>query len=176
MAEIEIHAQPEHARDDFAKGVSIMVGVVGILLAVVTIASHRAHTAAVIYRTEANDQWAFYEAKKIREHLVDVTAGLGSVLSVRDEAKARDLIEQWTRDRDRYTKEAAEIQREARSREDASHSEEDRALRLDLGEGLLELGLVLLSLFFLSKRKFFPVLGAVAAVAGAAIAVTGWLA
>jgi hypothetical protein len=176
MAEIEIHAHPEHARDDFAKGVSIMVGVVGILLAVVTIASHRAHTAAVIYRTEANDQWAFYEAKKIREHLVDVTAGLGSVLSVRDEAKARDLIEQWTRDRDRYTKEAAEIQREARSREDASHSEEDRALRLDLGEGLLELGLVLSSLFFLSKRKFFPVLGAVAAVAGAAIAVTGWLA
>ena len=53
-----------------------MVGVIGIVLASVTIASHRAHTAAVIYRTEANDQWAFYEAKKIREHLVNVTAGL----------------------------------------------------------------------------------------------------
>ena len=176
MAEIEIHAPHSHARDDFSKAVSVMVGVIGIVLASVTIASHRAHTAAVIYRTEANDQWAFYEAKKIREHLVNVTAGLGSVLSVRDEAKARDLIEQWTRDRDRYTKEAADIQKEARSREAASHSEEDRALRLDLGEGLLELGLVLSSLYFLSTRRFFPVLGGIAAVGGAAIAMTGWLA
>jgi hypothetical protein len=176
MAEVEIRARHEEVRDDFSKGVSIMVGVVGIVLAIVTIASHRAHTAAVIYRTEANDQWAFYEAKKIREHLVDVAAGLGSVLAVKDESKARDLIGQLTRDRDRYTKEAADIQKQARSREDASHSEEDRALRLDLGEGLLELGLVMSSLYFLSKRKFFPVLGALAAVAGALIAVTGWLA
>ena len=174
MAEVEIHAQ-HVARDDFSKGVSVMVGAIGIVLAIVTIASHRAHTAAVIYRTEANDQWAFYEAKKIREHLVDVAAGLSSTLSSQDASRARELVQQWTRDRDRYTKEAADIQTQARNRESASHTEEERALRFDVGEGLLELGLVLSSLFFLSRRRLFPTLGAAAALAGSLIAVTGWL-
>ncbi len=64
MAEVEIHTSHEGGGDAFTKGVSVMVGVIGIILAFVTIASHRAHTAAVIHRTEANDQWSFYEAKK----------------------------------------------------------------------------------------------------------------
>ena len=51
-----------------------MVGVVGILLSVVTISSHRAHTQAVITRTESNDAWAYYQAKKIRENTSDVAA------------------------------------------------------------------------------------------------------
>ena len=53
----------------------------GVVLAVVTIGSHRAHTAAVITRTEANDQWAFYQAKKLREHLLEVGVGLASSLA-----------------------------------------------------------------------------------------------
>ena len=64
----EIEVTPEHAADPNTRRVGILVGVVGILLSVVTIASHRAHTQAVIHRTESNDQWAYYQAKKIREY------------------------------------------------------------------------------------------------------------
>ncbi len=88
MADIEIHTPEETGGDNFAKIVSVLVGVIGILLAFVTIASHRAHTAAVIHRTEANDQWSFYEAKKEREHLMDVAAGLLSVVQVAQPDKA----------------------------------------------------------------------------------------
>jgi hypothetical protein len=38
------------------------------------------------------------------------------------------------------------------------------------------LGLVLTSLYFLSRQRFFPVLGAVAAVAGTIVALTNFLA
>jgi len=48
-------------------------------------------------------------------------------------------------------------------------------LRFDLGEGLLELGLVLSSLYFLSKRKFFPLFGALAALAGTIVGLSGVL-
>jgi hypothetical protein len=44
-----------------------------------------------------------------------------------------------------------------------------------VGEGLLELGLVLSSLYFLAKRRFFPLLGAAAALSGTAIGVAGLL-
>jgi len=49
-------------------------------------------------------------------------------------------------------------------------------VRLDVGEGFLELGLVMSSLYFLSKRKFFPVIGFTAAAIGTVLGVMGFLA
>ena len=176
MAEVEIHASEEHAGDAFTKGVSVMVGVIGIVLAFVTIASHRAHTAAVIHRTEANDQWSFYEAKKEREHLMDVASGLLGVVQVAQADKAQTLGVQYGKERDRYAVEALQIQQEAKAREAESLREEARGLRLDLGEGLLELGLVLTSLYFLARNRLFPVIGILAAVGGTIVAATNFLA
>ncbi len=178
MAEIEIHTSHEHegGGDAFTKSVSVLVGVIGIVLAFVTIASHRAHTAAVIHRTEANDQWSFYEAKKEREHLMDVAAGLLGVVQVAQADKAQALRSQYAGERDRYAADAAKIQQEAQAREDESHREEARGLRLDLGEGLLELGLVLTSLYFLARRRLFPIIGILSAVIGAIVAATNFLA
>jgi hypothetical protein len=176
MAEVEIHASHEHGGDAFTKGVSVMVGVIGIVLAFVTIASHRAHTAAVIHRTEANDQWSFYEAKKEREHLMDVAAGLLGVVQVAQSDKAAALGAQYAKERDRYASDATGIQKLAQDREAESRREEARGLRLDLGEGLLELGLVLTSLYFLARKRLFPVIGVVAAVAGSIVAATNFLA
>jgi hypothetical protein len=176
MAEVEIHTHHEHGGDTFTQTVSVMVGVIGIVLAFVTIASHRAHTAAVIHRTEANDQWSFYEAKKEREHLMDVASGLLGVVQAPQPDKAQALGAQYARARDGYAKDAVKIQQDAQARESESHREEARGLRLDLGEGLLELGLVLTSLFFLSRQKLFPVIGGIAAVAGVIVALTNFIA
>ena len=176
MAEVEIHTGHEHGSDPFTKGVSVMVGVIGIVLAFVTIASHRAHTAAVIHRTEANDQWSFYEAKKEREHLMDVAAGLLGVVQVAQADKARALGAQYAKERDRYAADATQIQQEAKAREAESGQQEARGLRLDLGEGLLELGLVLTSLYFLARNRLFPVIGILAALGGTVVAATIFLA
>ena len=78
MTEIEV--TPEIAADPNTRRVGILVGVVGIFLSVVTISSHRAHTQAVIHRTESNDQWAFYQAKKIRENTSDDALTLLGIL------------------------------------------------------------------------------------------------
>ena len=48
MAEVEIHTGHGHSDDEFGRRVGVAVGVIGIVLAVVTIGSHRAHTAAVM--------------------------------------------------------------------------------------------------------------------------------
>ncbi len=174
MAEVEIHTGHDHSGDEFGRRVGIAVGIIGIVLAVVTIGSHRAHTAAVITRTEANDQWSFYQAKKLREHLVEVGAQLAGALTT-DPARVQALVAKLSSDRARYSHEADDIQAGAKAKEAATDREERRALRLDIGEGFLELGLVLSSLYFLSKRRFFPIIGGVAAVIGAALGVAGLL-
>ena len=59
----EIELKPEHTADPYTRRVGILVGVVGIFLSLTTIASHRAHSVAVIHRTVSNDAWAYYQAK-----------------------------------------------------------------------------------------------------------------
>ena len=174
MAEIEIHSEHVHSADAFGQRVSIMVGIIGILLSIVTILSHREHTAAVVHKTEANDQWAFYQAKKIREHNAEIGAGLLNALAA-DPAKVAAFSAKLTQDSERYTKEAEEIRAIAQERDDESKHAERRALRFDVGEGFLELGLVVSSLYFLSRRRFFVVFGGVGAVVGTLIGIIGWL-
>src|ERR1700694_4838937 len=137
----EIEVKPEHAADPNTRRVGILVGVVGILLSVVTIASHRAHTQAVIHRTESNDQWALYQAKKIRENTSDVALTLLGTLTTVDAAKAGAGPHKFEAARDKYAEDAKEIMKEAQAKDVEQLVEERRALRFDIGEGLLELGL-----------------------------------
>ncbi len=174
MAEVEIHTGHGHSDDDFGRRVGVIVGVIGIILAVVTIASHRAHTAAVIARTEANDQWSFFQSKKLRQHLAEIGSSLADGLAT-DPARIKPLVDKLSKDHDRYAHDSEEIEKEARAKEADSEHEERRALRLDMGEGFLELGLVLSSLYFLSKRRLFPVFGGIAAVIGTGLGIAGFL-
>jgi hypothetical protein len=174
MAEVEIHTGHDHAADSFAQRVGVAVGVIGIILAVVTIGSHRAHTQAVIDRTEENDQWSFYQAKRIRQQVLDVGADLARVLSS-DQSKVQAIVDKYTKQSAHYSQETKDIEKEAHTRHEETVREEARAVRLDIGEGFLELGLVLSSLYFLSKRKFFPVIGITAAVIGTVLGVVGFL-
>jgi hypothetical protein len=170
----EIEVKPEHAADPYTRGVGILVGVVGILLSVVTIASHRAHTDAVIHRTESNDAWAYYQAKKIREYTSEVAVTLLHALGA-DAAKLEAPVQKLEAARVKYASDAEKIQQDAKTKDDESNVEEIRALRFDIGEGLLELGLVLCSLYFLARKNFFPIFGVLASIAGTAMGIWGFL-
>src|SRR5579859_5668493 len=173
MAEIEIHREHGHDTDHMGRRIGVLVGIIGILLAGVTIASHREHTAAVIHQTEANDQWSYYQAKKIRSEVLGVGASLSALVS--PSLGARDAAAKMTASRDHESLEADDIKTEAEARERESLRAEQRALRFDLGEGLLELGLVLTSLYFLSKKRSFPAIGITAASLGLICSVLGAL-
>jgi hypothetical protein len=170
----ELEVTPEHAADPDTRRVGILVGVVGILLSVVTISSHRAHTDAVIHRTEANDQWSYYQAKKIRENTEEVALSLITSLGT-DAAKTESVIHKLEGARAKYAADAEKIQDDARAKDKETEKEEHRALFFDIGEGLLELGLVLCSLYFLARKVFFPVFGVLASVAGTILGVMGFL-
>jgi hypothetical protein len=73
----------------------------------------------------------------------------------------------------KYGGQGAEIQARAEQADAAAEADEHRALRYDVGEGLLEIALVLSSLYFISKKKMFPIFGIIAGFTGAVIAITG---
>jgi Domain of unknown function (DUF4337) len=175
MAEVEIHTGHHHdaPAEPFAHTVGIVVGVIGVLLSVVTILSHREHTAAVVHKTEANDQWAYYQAKKTRQQTAEVGADLVAALTG-DASRSAGVAGKFKADASRYASQADDIQKDAQLKDEQSHHAEARAARFDLGEGFLELGLVMTSLYFLATRRFFVVLGAIAAAAGTVIGMIGF--
>lgn len=170
----ELEVTPEHAADPNTRRVGILVGVVGILLSVVTIASHRAHTDAVIHRTEANDQWSYYQAKKVRENTEEVALSLIASLGL-DPARTEPAAHKLEAARAKYAADAEKIQEDAKAKDQETEKEEHRALFFDIGEGLLELGLVLCSLYFLARKVFFPFFGVLASVAGTVLGVMGFM-
>jgi hypothetical protein len=174
MAEVEIHTGHGHSDDEFGRRVGVIVGMIGIILAVVTISSHRAHTAAVIARTEANDQWSFFQSKKLRQHLAEIGSSLATGLAS-DPGRVQGLVAKLNTDHERYAHDSEDIQKEAQAKEAASEHEERRALRLDIGEGFLELGLVLSSLYFLSRQRLFPAFGGIAAIIGVGFGIAGYI-
>jgi hypothetical protein len=174
MAELEIHHET-HAPDPTGQKVGVLAAMLAVALAIVTIASHRTHTAAIMHKSTANDEWSHYQSTRVKFHNLELGENLLQVLDAKNPA-AEKMRESYAGQKVKYEAQAKEIQETARRSDEAAEGDEHRALRYDIGEGLLEIGLVLTSLYFISKKKMFPVLGMTAAVLGAVVAIAGLLA
>ncbi len=174
MAELEIHHESEGGHDPRGQQVGVLAAVLAVLLAVVTILSHRAHTEGVLLKTDANDTWSYYQSKRIKLHNLELGEQLMTLLGAKNPENAQ-AIEKFRKEEARYDKDAKETMAQAREKEEETNRVERRALRFDLGEGLLEIALVLSSLYFISRKMLFPIIGIIAGLGGAAVAVAGLL-
>jgi hypothetical protein len=174
MAELEIHHEAEGSADPLGQKIGLLAAVIAVALAIVTIASHRAHTEGVLLKASANDRWSFYQSKRIKFHSLELGADLMGVLGPKDDV-TRGKIEAYHAEQERYERESKEVLEEARKKEQEATLVERKALRFDFGEGLLEIALVLTSLYFISKKMLFPGIGIVAGVVGVLAAAAGWM-
>ena len=172
MAELEIHHEVE-VSDPHGKRVGVQAAVLAVVLAVVTILSHRAHTDAVLVKAAANDTWQRYQSTRVKLHGIEVGEDLVASLASNERGAAK--LAEYAKGKVKYEQQSEELQKEARHKEEEGEAIEKRALYFDFGEGLLEIGLVLSSLYFIARRKLFPTVGIVAGVAGVVLAAVGLL-
>jgi hypothetical protein len=173
MAELEIHHEVEHT-DEFGRTVGVLAAVLAVLLAIVTIISHRAHTDAVLVKSEANDAWSYYQSKRIKFHSLELGEDLLNAMPAKTDIATKTLAH-YASEKKRYAKDSETAQEQAKDKDKEAARIEDRALRYDFGEGLLEIGLVLTSLYFISRSKLFPTIGIIAAISGTIVASLGLL-
>jgi hypothetical protein len=174
VAELEIRHENEHRPDPAGQKIGILAAILAVFLALVTIASHRTHTDGIVLKTEANDQWQYYQSERIKYHNLELGEDLIMLLGAKNDAVEKAL-QKYQAEKARYKREGEKIQGEAKEKEQEARHAERQALRFDFGEGLLEIGLVLTSLYFISRKKFFPLLGLMAGIVGIVIAATGLL-
>jgi hypothetical protein len=173
MAEIEIKTEGGGS-DPLGQKVGVLAAVLAVGLAVVSIASHRAHTTAVIERTDANDKWSQYQSNRIKFHSLELGVDLLSGLGV-DKPGVEKTIARYETQEKKYEDESKKVKDEATKDEEETRHTEEQALRYDLGEGMLEIGVVMASLYFISRKKLFPVVSLVFGLLGIVSAISGVL-
>jgi hypothetical protein len=179
MSVEEFHEMQEHAEhsahDPSLLPVTFTMAVLAVVLASTTLLGHRAHTEELLLQSKASDQWAYYQAKNIRQHTYELFVDMLSVSTVKDAAAAEKVGEKYSKQVGRYKEDLKEIEKEARGLEGEVATERHRANRFDLGEVCLEAAIVIVSLTLLTKRREFWQLGILMAVVGVGITCTGFL-
>jgi glutamine synthetase type III len=172
LEELKEHA--EKAREDRSlAAVSLTMAVLAVCVAVVSLLGHRAHTEEVVLQAKASDQWAYYQAKSIREHEDVLFTELAGVVTSNDATAAAKVCQKFEQEAERYKHDKDEIKGEADKLEGEVILEQRRADRYDLAEVFLEIGLVVTSITLLSGRRIFWHLGIVLGVVGVVVAVMG---
>src|SRR5437016_9086049 len=118
MAELEIHHEGGHATDPMGQRVGILAAILAVLLAIVSIASHRTHTAAIMHKASANDAWAHYQAVRVKYHSIELSEDLVRMFGNDNPASAK-VVEDYEKQKKKYEDQGREIQHEA---ETAGHA------------------------------------------------------
>jgi hypothetical protein len=170
----ELKENAEHAKHDPSLApVSLTMAVLAVLVAVVSLLGHRAHTEEVVLQAKSSDQWAYYQAKNIREHEDVLFSDLTAVVASNDAGALAKVREKFEQEAERYKHDKDEIQEQARELDREVAMEMHRADRYDLAEVFLEIGLVITSITLLSGKRLFWQLGIVLGVVGVVVAATG---
>lgn len=167
----EIEEHIHHAKEPFDKIVAGSMAIIAALLAVVSVLGQHFNTATLLAQQRASDQWAFFQAQRIRGYSAQISQDVLSQLKAPAEASGK-----YANDVTKYAKQTAAIQEQAKDFEKERDMAEDKAVRFHTGEVFLEVAIVLASLAILTKRKAVYVGGVICAVFGVVYAATGFLA
>src|SRR5215469_3318775 len=113
LQELEEHAD-EGAHHPSMAPVSLTMAILAVLVAVVSLLGHRAHTEEVVLQNKSTDQWAYYQAKNIRRHEDELFADFASIMARTDSEKTAQLYKKYATEAETYREQQKDIDSEAR--------------------------------------------------------------
>ena len=125
----------------------------------------------LLAQQQASDQWAFYQAKVIREHLyrgqkLRLDADLlerGSAMKPEVKGKIESLLKDLAQEEARYNTEKKEVEKEAKKLEHERDLYRSKDPYFEFGEVLLQIAIVLASIAIVSGSRpvfYFAIAGA----------------
>lgn len=164
-----------HGSDPSERLPAFLAAVFAVLLALVSLGGHRAHTEAILMQGNATNHWAWYQASRIKYHMQDVgTELINQVTGAGGEV--REVPRDFQKKMEKYEKQSKEIETKARDFDEKVHQAEKKANYFDTGEIFLEVAIVLISLSFLTKRSIFWKIASLSGAVGIVIAAMSFFA
>ena len=171
----EFEEQLKEAGESVLTHVALGISVLAVLVAMVTVLSHRSHTEAVLMQARASDMWNEYQAKVIRNETLTTAADLLALQPSADAKQTAAKRAEYQEHIEKRKEDIAEEQKQAREFEHEVEVAEKKASRFDLGEALLQIAVVLSSITLLTRKQLYFGLGLALGAAGlvsAALALT----
>ena len=184
MAEVEL-PNPEHLEHHrskaFSRRVALTTAFYAVVLAVAALGSKVAMKEMLLAQQQSSDQWAFYQAKVIREHQyrgqkVLLETLLAAPTSVKpDEAPKWDaLVKKFSEEEKRYNAEKKDIERDAKRLEHERDRHRARDPNFEYAEIFLQIAIVTASVAILAESKAMFVFSLAAAVLGTLLTANGF--
>jgi hypothetical protein len=174
MAEVEVpnvEELEEQRGKTFTKRVALTTAIFAVILAITSLGGNNAMKEMLLAQQQASDQWAFYQAKVIREHLyrsqrLRLEADLlerGNLMKPDAKERIESLVKKMGEEEARYGVEKKEIEQEAKKLEHERDVNRNRDPYFDYGEVLLQIAIVMASISILSGSRpifYFAIVGA----------------
>lgn len=185
MAEVELPKPDElheHAANSFSRRVALVTAIYAVVLAIAALGGNHAMKEMLLAQQQSSDQWAFYQAKVIREHLyraqkmrleVDLAERAGaSRADTREKMEA--LLKKFDEEEKRYNAEKKDIEKDAKKLEAMRDSFQARDPYFLVAEALLQIAIVMSSVSILARSGLIFSFSLILAVGGAALTANGY--
>lgn len=164
MPEVELPnaEELEEARGKtFTKRVALTTAIFAVVLAITSLGGNNAMKEMLLAQQQSSDQWSFYQAKALREHLyrgqklrleIDlIERGSGMKPEVRE--RVEGILKKMSEEEVRYNTEKKEIEKEAKKLEHERDVNRSKDPYFDYGEVLLQIAIVMASVSILSGSR-----------------------
>ena len=165
MKDIEVHKPTEH-RAERAGG--LVIAVFAIVMAVVSATVRSIDDQARIAEKNANDQWAYFQAKSFKSVLSRMTQDLLTLLHTANPEEAKAAIARHASYADQYRAEQTTIGEAAQSEDAKAAALSSKKGRLTLVETLMQIAIGACSIFIATAARPFFWVGGCVGVAGLA--------
>ncbi len=185
MAEVELPNPSElheHAANTFSRRVALVTAIFAVVLAIAALGGNHAMKEMLLSQQQSSDQWSFYQAKVIREHLYrGQKLRLEADLAEREgtlKPAARDRLEGLLRRLDeeeqRYGAEKKEIEQAAKNLEHKRDGYAARDPYFLIAEALLQIAIVMSSVSILARSGVIFSFSLGLAAIGAVLTINGY--
>lgn len=166
----------------FTKRVALATGIFAVVLAIASLGGKNATKEALLAQQQASDQWAFYQAKVIREHqygneklhLEADIAERGPNMKPEVRQKFETLMAKFADEEKRYGAEKKDIEKQAKKLEHERDISRDKDSYFDYAEVLLQIAIVMSSISILSTSRPVFFFSLILAILGALITLDGY--
>jgi hypothetical protein len=185
MAEVEV-PNPEELEEvkgkDFSRKIALVTALYAVLLAIASLGGNHAMKEMLLAQQQASDQWAYYQAKSIREHLYKsqkmILENELVLLSGASNPEAVEKVEASIKtledEEARFASEKKEIQQEARNLEKERDVNRTKDPYFEYAEVLLQIAIVMASVSIIAGSRAVFSFSVLVAILGALMCANGY--
>jgi len=185
VAEVELPDPEElgERRDKaFSRRVALTTAVYAVVLALASLGGNNAMEDILLAQQEATNQWAYYQAKVVREHLnrgnkllVETQLADPSPLKGAERVKFEALAKKYADEEKRMNADKKDIEKDARRFEKDRDVNKDKDTYFDFAEVFLQIAIVSASVAILAASRPMFWFSLALAILGALATVNGFL-